>query len=503
MKLLARSSCICVFLGLLAAPIVRADLNADVQTVLQDKLLHKASVGIEVLRLGRSVGDVKGVFSLESTTPLMPASNLKLATTSAALDRLGPDFKFRTILVMRGSDLIVIGGGDPTFGDLEYLKKAGWGITTVFHNWTEQLKKLNVTGVRDVIVDDSVFDENFTNPRWPAGQYTARFEAGVAGLNLNANCIECLVEPTAPGALVKYTLDPPTQYVSIHNACITGSRNGIILTRPPESNQLAMSGETPTRGLATVGITVHDPPMYAATVFADMLRQGGVHVSGEVKRDRTARQTLEKGGASAEKVTIVAIHETPIPPVLARANKDSMNLYAESLCKRLGFETSHASGSWENGTAAVGAFLRKAGIPEREFHLDDGSGLSRMNEISPRALTQVLVYDYYSKNKETFFNSLSIAGVDGTLDDRFRGVDVRDLRHRVFGKSGFIEGVSTISGYLRARDDQWYAFSIMINGIPHLSNSEIKVLQERIVRAVDNTTAPATARRAERREPRG
>ena len=96
------------------------------------------------------------------------------------------------------------------------------------------------------------------------------------------------------------------------------------------------------------------------------------------------------------------------------------------------------------------------------------------------------MYDHYSKNNDIFFASLSIAGVDGTLEDRFRERDLRDLRHRVIGKTGFIEGVSTICGYLQAKDGNWYVFSIMMNGIPHQSNSEVKVLQEKIVRAIDN-----------------
>jgi D-alanyl-D-alanine carboxypeptidase/D-alanyl-D-alanine-endopeptidase (penicillin-binding protein 4) len=164
-----------------------------------------------------------------------------------------------------------------------------------------------------------------------------------------------------------------------------------------------------------------------------------------------------------------------------------VNVYAESLCKRLGFEVTRLPGSWENGTAAVGTFLKKTGIAEGEFKLDDGSGLSRVNAISPHALTRVLAYDFYSKDRDLFFNTLAVAGVDGTLDDRFAERDVRDLRRRVFGKSGFIEGVSTLCGYLKAKNDQWYVFSIMMNGIPPKSNSEYKTIQEKIIKAVDSS----------------
>src|SRR6185295_10492653 len=122
----------------------RADLAAEVNTLLQDKLLKRATVGIEVYRLGKGAADAKEILNLHAETPLTPASNLKVLTTSAAIDRLGPDFRFRTLLIFHEGDLVLVGDGDPTFGDAEYLKKAGWNVTTVFENWVAQLKKLNI-----------------------------------------------------------------------------------------------------------------------------------------------------------------------------------------------------------------------------------------------------------------------------------------------------------------------------------------------------------------------
>lgn len=493
--LLGWIGCFALLVGCACTP-ARADFKAEINIILQDKLLHKATVGVQVYRLGNGPADVKEVLNLHAEAPLTPASNLKILTTSATLDRLGPDFRFRTLLLLHDGDLILVGDGDPTFGDAEYLKKAGWTVTTVFENWAAQLKKLNITSVRDVIVDDSVFDENFSHPRWPGDarrpQYTSRFEAEVAGFNLNANCIDFIVEPTAPGKMATFTVDPMTAYATIRNECMTGSSNAIRLDRARDSNLITLGGETPGRGKAPVSITIHDAPLYAATVFSETLVSAGIRITGGVKRDRTTGKQRAAPDA-AGKWQVLGIHETPLPAVLARCNKDSMNVYAESLCKRLGYETTLSSGSWESGTAAVAAFLKKAGVPDAEFKLDDGSGLSRTNAISPHGLAQVLIYDFYSKNHDLFFNSLAVAGVDGTLDDRFRDREVRDLRHRLYGKSGFIEGVSTLCGYFKAKDDQWYAFSIMMNGIPHLSNSEVKVIQEKVIKAVDSSTLGAAA----------
>jgi serine-type D-Ala-D-Ala carboxypeptidase/endopeptidase (penicillin-binding protein 4) len=472
---------------LLLSPPARADLTGDINAILKDKGLGKASVGVEIVRLGRTDADSKEIFQRDARTPLTPASNLKLTTTSAFLDHVGPDFKFHTTLLEHGGDLVLIGDGDPSFGDAEYLRRVGWKTTTVFENWAAQLKKLNIKSVRNVIVDDGIFDQQFFNPDWSIKQLDHWYEAQVGGMNLNTNCIDFYVKPTKAGVRVEYGLVPNTRYVTVDNSCVTGI-NDVQLGRKPGTNDIELKGKAPPGNDSPFQETIQDPPMYAATVLAETIGTSGIPVSGQVVRDRTASQQRQTSVAGAWKV--IGINQTPLAVALARANKDSINVYAECLCKRLGHETSHAAGSWENGTAAVGAFLRKAGVAETEFHLDDGSGLSRQNRISPHALGRVLSYDFHSRNHDAFINSLSIAGVDGTLERRFAGTD---LRRRVMAKSGFVDGVSCLSGYLKTRDGQWYAFSIMMN---HLGATGLgKAVQEKIVRAVDANAATLSAQR--------
>ena len=494
-----RTAPLLCLIALFAAPVpARADLASEVNSVAAENILRKATLGVSVVRLGNGPADLTDLFGRNAATPLIPASNLKLATTSAALDGLGADFKFRTLLIRRDEDVILIGDGDPALGDLELLRDApsraggqAAKITGVYEAWAQQLKKLNITTVRDVVVDDSVFEEEGFHPRWPDRQWDTRYEAQVGGVNLNVNCVEVLLQPGAPGSRVGFTLDPPTGYLTIQNTMTAGpgGRSAAVVSRTLGSNNVALRGQTPGRSPIRAWATVHDPSLYAATVLAETLSAAGVKVTGSVRRDRTTRQQrLRDGDAGKDRWSFVAFHETPIATVLARANKDSVNVYAESLCKRLGHEMTKttgaigAPGSWENGPAAIGAFLKRIGVPEGEFRLDDGSGLSRQNAISPRGLTRVLAHDFYAKSRHTFLASLSVAGSDGTLRDRF---DRTDLAGRVIGKSGYINGVSTLSGYLKARDGQWFAFAVMANNIPGGSNGEVKPLQERIVRAVD------------------
>jgi serine-type D-Ala-D-Ala carboxypeptidase/endopeptidase (penicillin-binding protein 4) len=476
---------------LAALATARADLANDIDTVLRDKLLTRASIGIDIVRLGNSAADTTTIYRTDPTLPLVPASNLKVITTSAALEQLGPDFKFRTLLLYHEGDLVLAGDGDPTFGDAELLKKVGWDVDTVFKTWATGLAK-NVHAARDLLVDDSIFDDQFLHPNWPADQTQKRYVAEIAGLNLNANCADIYVRPGAYGHLVDFWTDPATNYFTIKNSCISGSENAIWLSRQPGTNDLTLRGSARSSNIVPVGVTIHDPPMYAGTLLAENLKSAGINLTGAVKRDRTARDAyLAALRTNNSSWTLLAVHETPLLSVIDRANKDSMNLYAECLCKRLGYAKS-GQGTWQNGTAAVGGFLSSLNIPASQYTLDDGCGLSKSNAISSHLMVTVLTHDYFGPNAAAWLASLSVAGEDGTLAERFHG---SDLRGRVIAKTGFVNGVSCLSGYLHAKDDNWYCFSIMFNGIPEGTNSTAKVLQERIVHALDqHALAVAQAR---------
>ncbi len=156
-----------------APPATSGSLEGDIAAVLRDRLLEKATVGIHIARLGSAKGE--DLYRHSSDVPLMPASNMKVVTTSAALDHFGPEFKLRTLLLSRGADLILIGDGDPTFGDAELLKKSGWTATTIFDNWAKELKKAGLTKFDNVLVDDSIFDEQFVPSRWDPKQLHNRY----------------------------------------------------------------------------------------------------------------------------------------------------------------------------------------------------------------------------------------------------------------------------------------------------------------------------------------
>lgn len=486
---------LCFLATLVLTAAAHADLARDVRAVLAEKLLAKGDVSIQIMRLGSSPAESKTIYEHKSRTPRIPASNLKLVATAAAMDKLGADFEFKTTLAARGRDLALIGDGDPTLGDAEMLRKLGWDVDTVFKSWAQLLVQNGITRVENLYVDDSIFDEQFLHPNWPPEQQHKRYVPQVAGVNLNANCLDFYLRVGGPGQTVEYRHSPATAYATVGNTCVTGTRNAVWLSRQPNTNDIVLRGETNASNTEPISVTIHDPAMFAATVLAETLAAHGVKMTGTVQRDRTIRESMLPGAAqalSAEPWKPLAVHSTPLSVALVRANKDSMNLYAEALCKRIGAALSGRSGTWENGTIAMGMFLELIGANRDEFSIDDGSGLSKKNSISANAIARVLEHQFHDAGRDLFIGSLAVSGTDGTFESRFRD---SDLRGRVFGKSGYVVGVSSLSGYLHAKDGQWYAFSIIMNGLPEGTNGVAKQLQERIVKAIDVNAASVAAGR--------
>jgi len=481
-----RCAIVCAVLGLavaLAAGQARGALDAEIAAILRDRLLAKATVGIRLVRLGDGGAAAEVLYAHNDTAPLIPASNMKLLTTAAALERLGPTFTFRTLLVQHEEDLVLIGDGDPSLGDAEYLGRLKRQPLEVFADWAGRLKQAGLTSFRRLVVDDSIFDETLVHPQWDARHLNNRYCAQIAGLTFNAGCVDFQVRGGRPGQAVHYTMVPPTAYVTVRNSCITGGENAVVLERAPGSNEIVLRGTAPADNAAAVSVPVHDPAMYAGTVLAETLAGAGIKVGGVV-RDRTLRSAL-LGRRAEGRFRLLAVHETPIAQVLARCNKDSMNMYAESLAKRLGAVASGGAGSWDSFAAAAGDYLSRIGVAPERCRISDGSGLSRQNLLTAEAICRILEHCYSGPNREVFMNSLAVPGHEGTLEKRFAG---SDLRQRVMAKSGYINQVSALSGYLKGRDDRWYAFSILMNGLPPMSNTQAKALQESIVRALDGAT---------------
>jgi serine-type D-Ala-D-Ala carboxypeptidase/endopeptidase (penicillin-binding protein 4) len=460
--------------GLLASP-ARADLTADVERILRQPALAKAKAGVKIVRLGQQPQQDQTLVALRAEQVFIPASNLKIITTAMALDVLGPEFRFRTQLLINASgDLCLQGDGDPTLGDSSYLEKTGWKTTTVFEHWAEALKKAGVTQVRDVVVDDSIFEATMLQPNWPTNQLHRHYVPQVAGVNFNANCLDVYVTVNAGGAT--YRIDPATAYVKVENSVRVGEGHALDLSRVIGTNRVLLRGVVNGTNRVPFRVTVDDPALYAATVLGETLTRAGVRVSGQLKRDRTIRGQASVEGASWR---AIAIHETPIAPVLAKTNKDSINLYAEALGKRAAAQATGEEGSWAGLGRVQAQFMQKLGAASDGLVFDDASGLSKVNAVSPDAFVAALRHVFHSDNRELYIKSMSIGGADGTLENRFKS---NGLAGRVMAKSGSVSGVSTLGGYLQTQAGEWYAFSILMNEVQLRS---AQAAQDEIVKAID------------------
>ncbi len=433
-----------------------------------------ATVAVHVERLDQPAE----VYDRNATRAMIPASNLKVLTTAAALSELGSDYRFQTKLLVRPTgdegeaDVLVVGGGDPTFGDAELLDGVdGWDVRTILEQWAGILADRGISKVRALHADDTIFDSEYDHPNWPSNQKHLWYEAQVGGLNLNINTIGVHLERA--GSRMDVKLDPPTKFVTIDGTVKSGKKNAVIASRRLGTNTLILGGETNARVQGPLRVTIDGPTDYFAAVFAEALADAGITVAGTVVGPVETTDAWE----------LIALHETPLGTVMSRTNEDSINLYAETLIKLLGRRATGQPGSWQTGGDAVIAYLDGLGVDVSSIVFDDGSGMSRLNRVTAKAMTAALADQYSSDDFDFYRDALSDAGSDGTLERRFR--DQPSLHGRVWGKTGYINGVSTMSGYLHAQDGHWYAFSVLVNDIPSGKVWQAKALQEAVVAAVD------------------
>ena len=396
---------------------------------------------------------------------VIPASNMKLPVSAAVLDRFGPDHELKTYLAVDGDDLWLIGTGDPATGDPGIAKKRNEKPTAMLDRWAAALRARGVTAVNgNLYYYDGAFDDERVHPTWSRSFLTDWYAAPVAGLNFNDNCVDVTVRPAADGQAAAYDVMPPTGgVVEVVNRTVSKGEGDAEIDRSRDANVFTLKGGVRAeKSLESKPVT--DPGAFFADALRTNLATHGIAIAGQTRR---AEQPLGGlAGPPAEKV--VAVHATPLRDVLWRINKNSQNLFAESVCKYLGraYEVERgnaaARGSWETGGEAVKAFLAGQGIADADkYVVVDGSGLARGNRVTARGQTDLLLAMSRHRYAEAFGQSLAVAGVDGTIGKRSK-----DIAGRVFAKTGYIGGVRALSGYVRTRENQWLAFSIIYNQIP-------------------------------------
>ena len=476
-----------------AAGATAQTLEGKVRGALAQARLGNAKVGVSVLdcQSGRELVDIAPAGG-SSEKGLIPASNLKLLTSGAALLTLGKDYEFRTELVIDGKRLIVRGAGDPAFADPELLDKMRMGVDEFVDRLVESIKKsAPVGGINEVIVDDRVFDREFVHPDWPAGQLHLSYCAQVSGMNFHGNVLNVFVSPgPTAGSEAAARPEPSGNWITIKRQART-VRDGnteVWLEREPSPPappfSFRLHGTVRNATDRPVQVTVQDPGLFFARVMADRLRKAGLADSTGLTARTAATEEQLTGGV------VAAVVRTPISVAMERCNIDSDNLYAESLCKSAGHKATGQPGSWSNGNALTRMQVRdRLGADFASgLTLADGCGLSRSNRVSAETLTRWLrVMANDADCGDLYVRSLAIAGEEGTLRKRFKGAKIKN---EVRAKSGYIREVRTLSGYVtNVPTGRRIAFSILINNVPSGADARAKEVHEKIVEIVDDYLA--------------
>ncbi len=390
----------------------------------------------------------KIVYERDSHRAMVPASNMKVITSAAALRYLGANYEFITTVGLLGDKLVVIGRGDPLLGDEKMDAKLGRGAGWIFDDIFEVVKQGDVNSISDVVIDGTFFDDSRVHGSWPIEQVNRPYACEVCGLNYNGNCVRITAKNVA--GQVRLEMEPLTGYLNIVNKvkAIAKGSSAIGSYRNAGVNNITVHGKC--RKSAGFDVAVERPAAFFGVLLAERFNAGGIATEG---------QLIERH-VNLRKVKVLKEYSTPISQVLYRCNKDSFNLAAESLLKTISANANRgANGSWQGGGELVSQYLNSLGIGSDEFYIDDGSGLSKENKLSTNAIVEVLLNTYKSKRWQIFKESLAIGGQDGTIHKYFKD---KKYKGKIFGKTGYIKGVKAFSGICNT-DNGEYVFSILTN----------------------------------------
>ncbi len=423
------------------------DLERRIDGILGKASLSRVYFSAQVIHSDTGAA----VYEKNAHLALIPASNMKIVTSAAALEHLGQDFAFVTRVGMCGDALVVKGSGDPLLGDKETEARNGRSSQPVVPEIVARLKELGIASVSDVILDTSIFDGRRVHPSWPVDQLHQKYACEVSGINYNGNCID-ICAANSNGEVV-LTLDPPTDYVQLTNALtIWRSRQSwFSVARTETPNVLVIQGNC-RRQAGPYSVAVENPALFFGRLLRESLVRGGIAVKGEV---------IEGTHPDGCEIRELALFSTPIADCLQRTNKNSLGLAAEAMFKRLAAQSrpDQKQGSWEGGQRVLAEYLRSLGVSEREFVIADGSGLSRDNRLSANALTSVLRHLAAGPDWELYRSSLAVGGLDGTIEKHFWE---KNYRGRVQAKTGYIQAVRALSGVVRT-DSGDFIFSFLAN----------------------------------------
>ncbi len=452
---LGRPSAVAAQTPAVAGDICPGELGAQVDAIANRPEFSRSRWGILIQPLSSTAT----LYSRDAQKYFIPASNVKLLTTAAALQKLGADFRIKTSVYSgENGSLYVAGRGDPSITEAQLESLA------------QQLKRRGVDRVNELIGDDSYFQGSAVNPNWEWEDAQAGYGAPVNSLIFNQNAIELLLSPQELGQPLKVTFAEPklANQWQIQNNSVTVAQNesefievGREFDRPAirVSGQLKVGAESESAYVAVV-----NPANNFLQHFQQVLAAEGIPV----------KQAIVASASRNFNQELATVESPPLAELVRETNRESNNLYAEVLLRLLGKVTDKMplpqpltgkmpvpqEDTGEIGLKELKTALTQLGVNPNSYILADGSGLSRHNLISPEALVQTLRFMANSPAASIYRQSLPIAGESGTLKNRFNSTPNRVILQ---AKTGTLSGVSALSGYIEVPDYEPLVFSIIVN----------------------------------------
>lgn len=428
--------------------------------------IENASIGIKVINLKTN----KTLFKLNPDISLVPASNMKLLTTGVALEVLGENYRFETVLAYDGKigldgtlngNIYIVGGGDPTLGSKYLVAKNPENLTVeekkrqleFLNIWTEKIKIMGIKKINGKIVaDSSYYPETTMSQTWEWGDLRYTFASKPSGLTFLDNNI--MLTFRKKGKKIKTSISPSYSNTVVTNRVEYDHKKSskITLVVPPYSNEIIALG-TMNRSLISYNTVMQDPASTLAAKFSYILENNGIENNGSRLKDKKDKSIDSKN-------IIYTQYSPKLKEIIAYTNKYSVNLFAEHIKieveKKLREKTKKRS---KNNVKTIKGYWNRR-IPTRGLYTYDGSGLSRYDGVTPDTFVEVLKYMEKSKNFSSFYDSLAEPGKSGTFE-KFQKNTV--LVNNLHGKSGTLTGVKAYSGYIYNIDGDLLAFSIIVN----------------------------------------
>jgi len=426
---------------------------------------------MSVLVQNLKTGEVIDSYRADYVVP--PASVMKLLTTGAALETLGPDFRFPTTLEYTGTidngvlqgNLYIRGGCDPSLG---------WKSKTAFLNrWVKAVKEAGILRINGaVIADMAMLDGEAQNPGWlceDAGNYYA---PGIFALNYYGNTMNIVLKSGEPGtvATVMGTEPKVEDLIFInHVRCDRIQYDGAFVSGIPYSRERYLTGAVPSN-LGTFGVKgdLPNPGLLLARHFTARLREAGIVVQ------READYMPDYNPLMPPRKELYVHYSEPLSELIKETNVNSNNLYAEALFRYLGTRYS-MPGTIHNSQETIRDFWRRRGVAVQNAIIKDGCGLAPQDAVSAKAFVQLLTVMHASPNAEAWMASLPVSGKTGTLTSL---CPKTPLEGRIHAKSGTIAGTKNFAGYIDMPNGDTWVFAILINSAPGKAKNIQTVIQK-------------------------